>query len=117
MTDVIPRALGIIADFCDALAVDQVRLVQCDAALTSDRFLSPAEMAEYEIAGGGGSDLTPALRHLADDPRVEAVLVLTDGDIVYPQEPMPYAVLWLLPGPAGPGFQPPYGAVVVMQTL
>jgi hypothetical protein len=117
MTDVIPRALGVIADFCEALAVDQVRLVQCDAALTSDRFLSPAEMAEYEIAGGGGSDLSPALRHLADDPRVEAVLVLTDGDIVYPQEPMPYAVLWLLPGVAGPGFQPPYGAVVVMQTL
>jgi Mg-chelatase subunit ChlD len=117
MTAVIPRALGVIADFCDAVAVDQVRLVQCDATLTSDRFLSPAEMAEHEIAGGGGSDLTPALRHLADDPRVEAVLVLTDGDIAYPQEAMPYAVLWLLPAPAGAAFQPSYGTVVVMQTM
>jgi Mg-chelatase subunit ChlD len=117
MSAVIPRALGVIADFCEAVAVDQVRLVQCDAALTSDRFLSPAELAEHEISGGGGSDLAPALRHLADDPRVEAVLVLTDGDIAYPEEAMPYAVLWLLPGAPGPGFQPSYGTVVVMQAL
>jgi predicted metal-dependent peptidase len=29
MADEIPRALGAIADFCDAVAVDQLRLVQC----------------------------------------------------------------------------------------
>jgi len=117
MTGEIPRALGVIADFCDALAVDQIRLVQCDTALTSDRFLSPAEVAEYEIAGGGGSDLSPALHHLAADPRVEAVVVLTDGDIAYPQEKMPYAVLWLLPAQGVTAFQPPYGTVVVMQAM
>jgi len=48
MTGEIPRALGVIADFCEAMAIDQVRLVQCDSALTSDRFLSPAEVAKYE---------------------------------------------------------------------
>ena len=28
---------------------------------------------------------------LADDPRVTAAIVITDGDITYPAEPMPYA--------------------------
>ena len=116
MTDEIPRALGAIADFCDAVAVDQVRLVQCDTAVTSDRFLQPAEVAEHEVSGYGGSDLSPALRHLADDPRVEAVVVLTDGDIAYPEEEMPYDVLWVLPGRGPASFRPPYGAVITMQS-
>jgi predicted metal-dependent peptidase len=116
MADEIPRALGAIADFCDAVAVDQVRLVQCDAAVTADQFLTPAEVARHEITGYGGSDLSPALRHLADDPNVEAVLVLTDGDIEYPAEEMPYGVLWLLPAHGSPSFRPPYGQVLTMQS-
>jgi predicted metal-dependent peptidase len=116
MTEEIPRALGAIADCCDALGVDQVRLVQCDAALTADRFVSPEELAEQEISGGGGSDLSPALRHLADDPRVEAAIVLTDGEIAYPEEAMPYGVLWVLPPHGSSSFQPPYGSVIVMHT-
>lgn len=115
MTEVIPRALGAIADCCDSLGVDQVRLVQCDAALTADRFVSPEELAEHAITGGGGSDLSPALQHLAADPRVDAVIVLTDGEIAYPQETMPYGVLWVLPEHAPASFQPPYGSVITMQ--
>jgi predicted metal-dependent peptidase len=116
MTGEIPRALGAIADFCDAVAVDQIRLVQCDTAVTSDRFLLPNELARYEVTGFGGSDLAPALRHLADDPSVEAVVVLTDGDIAYPPEEMPYAVLWVLPASGELEFNPPYGAVIKMQS-
>jgi predicted metal-dependent peptidase len=115
MTDEIPRVLGAIADFCDAAAVDQVRLVQCDTAVTSDQFLTPEQLARHEISGYGGSDLSPALRHLADDARVEAVIVLTDGEVAYPPEAMPYSVLWVLPAPA-PGFHPPYGAVIAMKS-
>jgi predicted metal-dependent peptidase len=115
MTDAIPRALGAIADFCAAVAVEQIRLVQCDSAITSDRWLSPADVADYEIAGGGGSDLSPALRHLAEDPRVTAAVVLTDGDIEFPQEAMPYDILWVLPPQASTSFHPPYGAVVAME--
>ena len=115
MTDEIPRALGAIADFCDAVAVDQIRLVQCDTAVTSDQFLSPAEVAAHTITGYGGSDLSPALHHLADDPHVKAVVVLTDGDIEYPEEEMPYDVLWLLPAAGSPSFRPSYGAVLTMQ--
>lgn len=114
MTNEIPRALGAIADFCDAAGVDQVRLVQCDAAVTADELLAPAELAQHEMAGYGGSDLSPAMLHLADDPHTRAVVVVTDGDVGYPQEQMPYAVLWVLPPNGSPTFQPSYGRVIVM---
>ena len=115
MSEEIPRALGAIADFCDAAAVDDIRLVQCDTEVTSDEVLTPGALAAYEVGGYGGSDLTPAMLALADDPRVTATIVITDGDVTFPAEPMPYAVLWILPPHGQPGFQPPYGRVVAMQ--
>jgi predicted metal-dependent peptidase len=115
MSDELPWALGAIADFCDAVAVDQVRLLQCDVSVTSDRFLTPDELARCEISGYGGSDLSPAMLLLADDPHVEAVMVLTDGEIAYPQGEMPYDVLWVLPAHASPTFRPGYGVVIHMQ--
>lgn len=114
MTEEIPRALGGIADFCDAVAVDQIRLLQCDVVVTSDELLSPAELAQHVITGFGGSDLTPAMALLAADPQVRAVAIVTDGDVQYPAEPMPYAVLWLLPPGRSGAFHPGYGRVVVM---
>jgi predicted metal-dependent peptidase len=116
MTNELPRALGAIADFCAAVAVDQIRLVQCDTAVTADQFLTPDELVRYQITGGGGSDLSPALRYLADDARVEAVIVLTDGEITYPPEHMPYSVLWVLSALAPPSFRPPYGTVIATKT-
>lgn len=113
MSDEIPFALGAIADFCEATGIDEVRVIQCDTTVTGDEMLSPAELAEYEVRGYGGSDLTPALKMLAEDARVTAAIVITDGDITFPAEPMPYAVLWAVPGEST-RFQPPYGRVVTM---
>ncbi len=48
------------------------------------------------------------------DHRVTAAIIITDGDVTYPPEPTPYAVLWAVPG-ANAGFAPPYGRVVTMQ--
>jgi predicted metal-dependent peptidase len=114
MGDEIPRALGAIADFCDAVAVDQVRLLQCDVEVTSDELLSPTELAEFRVTGYGGSDMTPAMERLAADPAVRAAAIITDGEIQYPPDPMPYAVLWVLPPGRSAAFQPGYGRVVVM---
>jgi predicted metal-dependent peptidase len=115
MADEIPRALGTLGEFCDAVGVDQVRLVQCDAAVTSDELLDPHALAERRIEGYGGSDLSPALRHLGEDQHVRAVVVITDGEIAYPAESMPYELLWLVPAPYRSAFNPPYGRVVSMQ--
>jgi predicted metal-dependent peptidase len=117
MSDEIPRALGAIGEFCDAVGVDQVRLVQCDAAVTADELVPPEALAERQVTGYGGSDLSPALRHLADDQHVRAVVVVTDGDIAYPPEPMPYDVLWVLPARGSAAFGPPYGRVITMQPV
>jgi predicted metal-dependent peptidase len=114
MAEEIPRALGAIADFCEAVAVDQIRLLQCDVAVTSDELLSPVELAQYTVTGYGGSDLTPAMQLLAADPQVRAAAIITDGDIVFPPDAMPYDVLWVVPPGTSGAFQPGYGRVVVM---
>ena len=115
MAEEIPRALGAIADFCDAVAVDQIRLLQCDVTVTSDELLSPTELAEFTVSGYGGSDLTPAMERLAADPQVRAAAIITDGEIQFPPDPMPYAVLWVLPPGRSAAFHPSYGRVVTME--
>lgn len=115
MTEEISPALGAIADFCEQLSVDEIRLVQCDAAVTNDEMLSPDALANYQVSGFGGSDLSPAMRALAEDGRVTAALVITDGDIEFPREEMPYDVLWVVTPGAYSNFNPPYGRIVRMQ--
>jgi predicted metal-dependent peptidase len=116
MVEEIPRALGAIADFCEAVAIDQIRLLQCDVTVTGDETLSPSELAQYRVSGFGGSDLTAAMELLADDPHVRAAAIITDGDVQLPAVPMPYGVLWVLPPAHAAGFEPGYGRIVVMDS-
>ncbi|MFM2423457.1 MAG: hypothetical protein RL291_1987 [Pseudomonadota bacterium] len=113
MTGDMPFALGAIADFCEATGIDEIRVIQCDTTVTGDDRLSASELAAFDVRGYGGSDLTPAFLALAEDPRVTAVVVITDGEIAYPPTPMPYSVLWAVPGETTP-FAPAYGRVVTM---
>jgi predicted metal-dependent peptidase len=115
MVHAVPPALGAIADFCEVVGVDRVHLIQCDTEVGSDELLTPAEVGRWRVSGYGGSDLTPAMRRLADDPDVRAAIVLTDGDVEYPLEPVPYDVLWVLPAGHNPlEFTPRYGKVIGM---
>ena len=112
MVEQLPAALGALADACDALGIDAVRLVQCDATVTSDALVDPAELGRRHLEGWGGSDLSPALRHLAADPEVLAAVAITDGDVMVPDEPLPYELLWLLPPGSTQTFAPPHGRVL-----
>ena len=114
MANELAPALGAIADFCDTVAVDKVRVIQCDAAVTADHHIDPGALKAYPITGYGGSDLSPAMHHLAQDRDVRAVLIITDGDIAYPPQSMPYEVLWVLP-PSASSFRPTYGRVLRME--
>ena len=105
--------LGVIASYCHGMGISDVRLLQCDTRVTVDHRVSPQELREYKIKGMGGSDMTPALRRLTDDPEVEAVILITDGYIHYPSR-VPFAVLWALTPPRT-SFRPPYGAVVPLE--
>ena len=94
MEQTLPKVLGTIASFCDGAGVSEVHILQCDVEVTRDEWLEPAQLAEYNIAGFGGSDMSPGLLRLAEDHEVGAVLVLTDGYISYPSAEPPYSVLW-----------------------
>jgi predicted metal-dependent peptidase len=115
MINTLPRILGLLASFCEGAGVNQVHILQCDVGVTADEWLDPAELASYKITGFGGSDMSPAMDALSEDPEVNAVLVLTDGYISYPAEEPPYAVLWgLVDGYSS--FSPAYGTVVHVKT-
>jgi predicted metal-dependent peptidase len=113
MVSEVPYVLGLIAAFCEGVNVTQIHVLQCDTRVTHDDWVDPEELARYPIAGGGGSDMSPAMLHLAADPEVESVLVITDGDISYPAEPPPYQVLWALTSRSS--FDPGYGQRLVVE--
>jgi predicted metal-dependent peptidase len=117
MVEILPRALGAISYFAENAGVPEVHVVQCDIVVTHDEWVEPEELAEFRIGGFGGSDMAPGLNHLAADPEVNAVLVLTDGYIDYPRVEPPFRVLWTLIGRSDPDFNPPYGDVLVMSPL
>lgn len=110
MSKELSQALGVIDQFCQANSVDMVRILQCDTEVTSDEHVEVGNLEHFQAKGFGGSDMSPAMRRLAEDPDVEAVIILTDGYINYPQEPMPYEILWCLTSDYRRDF--PYGTVI-----
>ena len=97
MVDDLPALFGMIQSFGKTSGVRAVRIVQCDAGVTGDDLVDIDDLKSFEVNGFGGSDMSPGLLHLAEDPTVEAVLVLTDGYIDYPpKDSVPFEVLWCL---------------------
>jgi predicted metal-dependent peptidase len=114
MVDTFPRILGALATFASSAGVSLMHVLQCDAAVTRDEWIEVENLHRVTVAGLGGSDMSPAMDQLAYDPEVQAVLVLTDGQIEYPREPPPYDVVWVLTE-ANLHFQPGYGETVVFE--
>lgn len=115
MWEVMPKILGVIATFCDSMNIETVHVLQCDVLVTSDDWIEPFELAQYQIKGFGGSDMSAAMLQLAEDAEVERIIVITDGYVDYPVEPMPYDVLWVLTADGDSyyeGFEPSYGKVI-----
>ena len=68
----------------------------------------------FNVSGFGGSDLSPAMVLLAEDPQVTAVVIVTDGTSPSRPSRPPYGVLWVLPQRGMSNFNPPYGQVLMM---
>lgn len=115
MMDTLPLVLGLLASFCEGAGVNQVHILQCDVGVTVDEWIEPSQLSSYRLAGFGGSDMSPGMERLLEDPEVAAVLVLTDGYIDYPADEPPYAVLWGLVN-GDESFEPRYGSVVHVRT-
>ena len=110
----LPMALGAIAAFCESSDVDQVHLLQCDAQVTNEEWVTTEQLARYSVNGLGGTDMSPAILKLAEDPEVEAALILTDQDMLWaplPADPPPYDILWVTMRTV-PEFKPAYGKVI-----
>lgn len=94
----LPKALGAIEQFCLTHGVDNVHIMQCDTEITVDSFLEVGKLEEFEAKGFGGSDMSPAMIKMAEDPEVTAILVITDGAIDYPKKSPPYQTIWCIVG-------------------
>lgn len=105
--------MGTIASFAEGNHLGQIHLIQADGHPPIDEWLETEELARAELRGFGDGDLVAPLEHLAGDPLVESVLVVTDSYEPYPSDPPPFRVLWVLPE-AVPSFQPGYGEIIVL---
>jgi predicted metal-dependent peptidase len=116
----IARALGSICAAATAEGIDEVRLMQADAAVTSDEMVSPAELLMRKIAikGRGGTSFAPALEKLAGEARRAVqrftAVYVTDLDGTFPDKRTVRGleVLWVSPiqRPV------PFGRVLRMET-
>ena len=117
MDHVIPKALAVIGSFCKNMNITTIHLIQSDTEVTSDDWVDIGDLDNYEIKGFGGSDMSSAMYLLAEDPEVERIIVITDGDIGYPASPLPYETLWVLTGGSNYGyeyFKPGYGKIITI---
>jgi predicted metal-dependent peptidase len=113
MLCVLPRLLGMIADFSEGVGVSELHLVQCGDELTADDWVPVAEVALVELIGGGGGGLSPGFERLASDPEVQSALIITDTYEEFPTSEPPFNVLWAVVG--NRGFEPPYGTAMFIE--
>ena len=112
MNGYIPRILEQISSFARNTGLAQAHIMQCDTRITADEFVDIDRLDKYRISGYGDSDMSPAMRKLAEDPDVTSVLVITDGYIDHPPAwAIPYDVLWCLPE-SSRAISFPYGKVI-----
>ena len=81
-------------------------LLQCDDAIQKEEWLRPEEVTEgaeqVSVLGFGGTDFRPVFERLEqlkeEGRKVDALLYLTDGDGLCPQEKPEYPVYFIMPG-------------------
>ena len=114
------RFLGAVAAAAAAEGIEEVRLMQADAEVTSDELVTPAELLteRVTIRGRGGTSFVPALSRLIDEARRKlerfSVVYLTDLEGMLPRsrDARCLEVLWVVP--RRPRKKPPFGTVVEM---
>jgi predicted metal-dependent peptidase len=84
-------ALGAVCAAATAEGIDEVRLIQADAEITSDEIVSAGDLLMRKIAvkGRGGTSFVPALAKLAEEARRGdrfTAVYLTDLDGTFPEK-------------------------------
>jgi predicted metal-dependent peptidase len=117
---ILSRFLGAVAAAATTEGIEEVRLMQADAEVTSDQVVSPAELLteRVNIRGRGGTSFVPALSRLIEESRRKlerfSVVYLTDLEGMLPRsrDARCLDVLWVVP--RRPRKKPPFGTVVEM---
>lgn len=94
----IAQFLSELSGIASSFGIWEMRLLQCDIRITSDRRLSsqePPDFSRMQFTGGGGTDFRPVFERLAAEP-ARALVYLTDGFGPAPQQAPEYPVLWVL---------------------
>ncbi|MDO5579552.1 MAG: VWA-like domain-containing protein [Planctomycetia bacterium] len=112
MVDILPKALGLIVQFCENVNITTVHILQIDTIIQADEYVDIADLENYKILGLGDNDLDPAWERLSEDPEIQHVVVITDGWLEVP-DPPPFDVLWAITE-NNTSFNPSYGTVVYM---
>lgn len=91
------RVLSEIQGICDDLGAE-ARVIVIDTAIYADVMIEDAEDIINEVAGGGGSDFTPAFDRLEEEGDSSVVLAFTDGYITVPNSKPEQIqdVLWVI---------------------
>jgi predicted metal-dependent peptidase len=114
------RFLGTVAAVATAEGVDEVRLVQADAAVVRDETVQTAELllSPITMVGRGGTDFGPALRMLAAEATRRSerftVIYFTDLDGRFPAAPevAPLEIHWVVPERGDR--RPPFGRLIAL---
>lgn len=118
-TAMLERFLTEVVSVATAEGIDEVRLLQADAAVTADRVLFGAELLFEPIAifGRGGSNFEPALMRLQADAveqgRPFTAVYLSDLDGHFGPAPTHVDVLWV--APIKPKQPPPFGTLLLLE--
>ncbi len=93
-----------------------ISFIACDAAVHSARKVRNIKEAMTLMAGGGGTDMKPAIAQaLAERPRPEVLVIVTDGHIGDAGPPPPgMNVVWVVAGSGANQKPAAWGEIVVV---
>lgn len=97
-----------VCEICEQIDPEYVRVIQCDAAISSDTTYDRVDLPQdLEARGRGGTSFRPVFQRLEDHPPA-FLIYLTDLECNrYPEPPPDYPVLWAATKTRAP--DPPFG--------
>ena len=98
------KGVAAVAEICDLFPQYEMRLIQCDADVSSTKIYSkeePFDPKDFVVTSRGGTAFTPVFEHIEKEAQLNGqtertpLIYFTDGEGDKPKDPG-YPVLWVL---------------------